>query len=147
MKRILIATDGSTEAGYALEQGLTLADDVGGDAIVVYVRPSPTSLLGAPYYQDVITEEARHAEAVIAEAKVHGARYDAAVDYEVIEGDAVEAVIDLARARDVDLIVVGSRGLGVIKGLLLGSVSSGILHRADRPVLVTRTPSGVAAAA
>ena len=44
----------------------------------------------------------------------------------------------LARSRNVDLIVVGSRGLGPAKGALLGSVSSEIVQKADRPVLVAR---------
>ena len=57
---------------------------------------------------------------------------------ELLEGSPVEAVLELARSRNVDLIVVGSRGLGAVKGSLLGSVSSAIVHHADRPVLVAR---------
>jgi len=38
-----------------------------------------------------------------------------------------------------DMVVVGSRGLGAIKGALLGSVSSAVVHHADRPVLVARS--------
>jgi nucleotide-binding universal stress UspA family protein len=140
MKRILIATDGSNGAGHALEQGLELASQVGADVVVVYARPSPTSFLGAPYYQDVITEEAQHARGVITDAKLYATRYDVEVDYEVIEGDPVEAILSIARSRDVDLIVVGSRGLGAVTSLVVGSVSNAILHQADRPVLVAKAP-------
>ena len=49
---------------------------------------------------------------------------------------AIAQAIDLARARDVDVIVVGSRGLGTLAGALLGSVSRDVAHHADRPVLV-----------
>jgi nucleotide-binding universal stress UspA family protein len=65
MKRIVIATDGSDGARQALEQGFALASDAGADVSVVYVRRSPNSFMGAPYYQDVITEEARHAKSVM----------------------------------------------------------------------------------
>lgn len=147
MKRILIATDGSNDAGHALEEGLSLAADLKAEALVVYVRQSPAPLLGAPYYQDVITEEAQHARGVITDAKLHASRYDVRVDYEVIEGDEVEAILALARSRDADLIVVGSRGLGAVKSLVLGSVSNAILHRADRAVLVAKTPASASAAA
>jgi len=55
---------------------------------------------------------------------------------EVLEGDPAGRILELARLRDVDLIVVGSRGLGPIAGALVGSVSREVVHRADRPVLV-----------
>lgn len=136
MKRILIATDGSDGAGLALEEGLSLAAELDAEAFVVYVREAPTSFLGAPYYEDVI-----------AAAELQAARYDLDIYFEVIEGDRVEAILALARSRDVDLIVVGSRGLGAVKGIFLGSVSSALLHRADRPVLVAKARVHAVAAA
>jgi nucleotide-binding universal stress UspA family protein len=60
---------------------------------------------------------------------------------EILEGSAAERVVELARDRNAPLIVVGSRGLGAAAGALLGSVSSAIIHRADRPVLVVPRPS------
>lgn len=144
MNRILIATDGSRGAGHALEEGFALASDVGAEALVVFVRPSPTSFLGAPYYQDVVEEHARHARGVICDAKLRATRYDVEADYEVIEGDPVEGILELARYRDVDLVVVGSRGLGAVKSLVLGSVSKAILQEADRPVLVAKDRARVA---
>lgn len=138
MKRILIATDGSDGAGLALEDGLSLAAELDAEVFVVYVRETPISVPGSSYYEDVNTEEARHAWSVITAAELHAARYDLDVYFEVIEGDRVEAILALARSRDVDLIVVGSRGLGAVKGIVLGSVSSALVHRADRPVLVAK---------
>ena len=147
MKRILIATDGSSGSGVALEQGLSLAADLGAAATVAYVKQPPSALLGEPFYQDTITEEADHARGVITDAKLRATRYDVRVDYEVVEGDPVNAILAFARARDADIIVVGSRGLGAMRGLVLGSVSSAILHQADRPVLVAKTRRSIAAAA
>jgi nucleotide-binding universal stress UspA family protein len=63
-------------------------------------------------------------------------------DAEVLEGNAPDRVVELAQARNAPLIVVGSRGLGAVAGALLGSVSSAIIHRADRPVLVVPGTAG-----
>lgn len=145
MKRIVIATDGSTGAGHALEQGYELGAELGADVSVVYVRHAPAGFLGAPYYQDVITDEAQHARGVIADAKLYATHYDVDPHYEVLEGDPAEAILDFAQARDADLIVIGSRGLGRVTGALLGSVSREIVQRSDRPVFVAKARAAVAA--
>ena len=49
----------------------------------------------------------------------------------VFSGDPVEEIIQFAKNNDIDMIVIGSRGLGQIKGLLLGSVSSKVCHLAE----------------
>ena len=108
MNSIVIATDGSSGARDALEQGYELAAQLEADVSVVYVRHAPAPFLGAPYYQDVLTDEAEHARGVIAEAKLCATRYAVDPDYEVLEGDPAEAVVAFAQARDADLIVVGS---------------------------------------
>jgi len=60
----------------------------------------------------------------------------------VNRGDDIAAVI-LAEAGDLDadVIVLGTRGLGGVKSLMLGSVSHAVLHHADRAVLVIPSPS------
>ena len=59
----------------------------------------------------------------------------------VVTGEPVDEIVAYANAIDADLIVVGSRGLGAVKSVLLGSVSTGVLHEAGRPVLVVRGSS------
>lgn len=56
----------------------------------------------------------------------------------VVEGDPAERIIDYAKEHDVDIIVIGSRGLGTFKGLLLGSVSNKVSHKADRTCVIVR---------
>lgn len=146
MNRILIASDGSECAAQALEDGYSIAAATGASVTVLYVRRTPSAYLGAPYYQDFLTDESRHAHVVIEDAERRAADYDVEIDYEVVEGDAVDEILNLARSRDVDMIVVGSRGLGSISSLMLGSVSTAVLYQSDRPVLVAKTPVSAAAA-
>jgi nucleotide-binding universal stress UspA family protein len=48
-----------------------------------------------------------------------------------------QGILDYAEANDVDLIVMGNRGMGKLRGAL-GSVSYGVLHRSDVPVLIMK---------
>jgi len=54
------------------------------------------------------------------------------------EGKVVEEILNTIKEREIDLVVMGSRGQNMIKKLLLGSVSSGVVKAAICPVLLTR---------
>ena len=136
MEQILVATDGSENSRHALDDAVELAAGAGAELTVVYVRHAELPMLGEPVYQRSLSADLRQAnEAVaIATGVAHSAGVEA--EGEVLEGDPAKRIVELARLRDVDLIVVGSRGLGAVAGTLLGSVSRDVLHHADRPVLV-----------
>lgn len=63
------------------------------------------------------------------------------VDRVVVRGRAATAIIDVARERDADLIVTGSRGHGPLRSMLLGSVANEVVNDAPCAVLVARRPS------
>jgi nucleotide-binding universal stress UspA family protein len=54
----------------------------------------------------------------------------------VVEDDPVTAMVDAAQAEGADLVVVGTRGLGGVKGLVLGSVATKLPHRCPVPVTI-----------
>jgi nucleotide-binding universal stress UspA family protein len=61
------------------------------------------------------------------------------IDTLAVEGDPVDALVDLVQKRKVDLLVVGNRGLNSLAGRLLGSVPANISHRAACDVLIVHT--------
>ena len=136
---VIIATDGSESAEQAVVAGARVARTLGTKAVLVYVRPS-IGPLGEPYYQEKLTEQMAYARAALDRAQTLVRQEGCEADAEILEGTPAEQIVELARARNAPLIVVGSRGLGAVAGALLGSVSSAIIHRADRPVLVVPSP-------
>jgi nucleotide-binding universal stress UspA family protein len=60
----------------------------------------------------------------------------------LVHGPTVEIILKEAADLDVDIIIVGSHGRGAMFQLLVGSVSEGVLHKSQRPVLVIPTHKG-----
>jgi nucleotide-binding universal stress UspA family protein len=62
------------------------------------------------------------------------------ISSEIIQGSPAQVIVDEAEHWGADLIIMGSRGLGVWNRLLLGSVSNAVVHHAKCSVEVVRTP-------
>ena len=61
-----------------------------------------------------------------------------AINAVMLEGDTAQGIVDYARKGGFDMIVMGSRGLGTLKDIVLGGVSSKVMQRAKCPVLIVK---------
>ncbi len=146
MKNILIAVDGSSPSTEALEFGLELAADEGARAIVVHVIHSIDSVPAAGFGTSpgaIVHEVAEGDRAPLEEAAELAAARAVDVETKLLRGATVAEIVGYADARDVDLIVIGSRGHGALTTTLLGSVSLGVLRHTTRPVLIVRASAPV----
>jgi nucleotide-binding universal stress UspA family protein len=134
MAAIVVGYDGSACGEAALDAALTLGPPLG-DEITVVFGYAPPGIWGG--------EIADHEEAIeeLGERVLGGARRQAAergvkVAEELVPKRGVEALIEVADAREARMIVVGSFGESALKGIILGSTTNKLLHLTDRPVLV-----------
>jgi nucleotide-binding universal stress UspA family protein len=135
---IVIGVDDSPAGKHALQLGLHEASIRGTRVRVVHAwMPSANVPMTGPGMVAPIDTEALETaaetllRAVVEKVAGEGADQIARV---VVEAPAGEAIIQ--EAHDAELIVVGRRGRGAVKSIVLGSVSSYVVHHATCPVLV-----------
>jgi nucleotide-binding universal stress UspA family protein len=136
LRKILLATDGSEDATLATRITTDLSGRTGAELHVAHAWHSVPSTRFESFIRTRLKQEARQlASEQVERIKAQGGDVTEA---HIREGPAVDEILDLAEEIDADLIAVGSRGLGPMKRLALGSVSEGIVHHSSRPVLVAR---------
>jgi nucleotide-binding universal stress UspA family protein len=139
-KSILLATDGSEDASLAGRAAVDLTTRTGSELHVLHVwRSVPTTRFEAFVRAQLELEARKLLDEQTARVQESGARVAGA---HFMEGSAVDGVLDLAGEIGADLIVMGSRGRGPVRRLVLGSVSEGVVHHARCPVLVLRGGGG-----
>lgn len=141
--RILLATDGSEDAALAARAAADLSERAGSELHIVHVLPRFPRYaypgVTPQIYSRVLDETLREAHDLLEEqARGIEARGARVTETHTRRGPTTDEILDLAEELGADLIVVGSRGLGPVRGLVLGSVSGGIVHGATCPVLVLR---------
>jgi nucleotide-binding universal stress UspA family protein len=72
------------------------------------------------------------------EQRIKSANVQVKVKKIVVEGHAVEEIVRVANQENIDLIVIGARGVSHMREMLLGSVTDGVMHHVRCPVLVIK---------
>jgi nucleotide-binding universal stress UspA family protein len=133
VERILTAVDGSKHADKALEYAVQLAKNYSANLALVHVEEDKLIRIGGPQVVDCLGTVG---ECILKDAltKVQGISFDKMLEY----GSPAEVIIKVAKKADVDIIVIGSRGLSSVRRFLLGSVSDDISLHARSSVLIVR---------
>jgi len=139
MTKILIAIDGSKSSLKALDYVVKRkrqGEDI--QAHIVNVQPAIAPrgrLVTRSMIDDYQTQES---EKVFGQSQVKAKKNYLEADAYSQFGDPTECIVEFARKTKCDEIVIGSRGLGGVKGLLLGSVASKVVQTSPVPVVVVK---------
>lgn len=138
-ERILVAVDGSEHALHAVRKAADLARTMNSKEIRLIIVHNPIPpYLGEPDMQVIITARKGEAEKILKDALAEVGQVPCEIHSGIFEGEPAEAIIEVAKNRNSDLIVMGSRGLGRLAGLVLGSTSQKVVSHAPCPVLIVR---------
>jgi len=138
-KNILVAVDGSVHGLKAAQVAGELARSMTAERLWVVAAYDPVpDYIGQPFQSEAIAARMLQAEQVLVAAQAEIGQVPGQLVKEVLEGPPAEAILAVAEARAVDLIVMGTRGLGRLANLLVGSQSQKVLTQAACPVLLVR---------
>ena len=136
--KILVPIDGSPNSNKGLQYAIDIAKKHDASITLIHVVERPVYAYYHPIVipEDVFTHLKEEGGELLSTRKEEVAKMGLKVDTLLVVGEPSEQI--LKAAEDHDLIVIGSRGLGTAKSLLLGSISSKIAHHARKPVLIVR---------
>lgn len=148
-RNILVPIDGSENAARALAEAIDLATAEHAALTILcawerftwYAATIPTTAIDI----DTVDAEAQAEAARIVEEARARVPAPLAVGTRVVCRHPADAILDEIRTGRHDLVVMGSRGLGGVRSVLLGSVSQNVLHHSTIPVLIVRMPPESAA--
>lgn len=143
---IAVGVDGSQQSHVAVRWAASEAQRSGTPVTLVnVVTPTVVSWPAMPLKETIAECEVQNAEDLLSHARqillgCFGPGTTPEVRTEVLFGGAVSALVDAS--KDAEMVVAGSRGLGAVGRVLLGSVSAGLIHHAHCPVALVHSRDG-----
>jgi nucleotide-binding universal stress UspA family protein len=147
-QRILVPVDGSDTAKRGLEEAIKVAKALGSELRLVHIVDDSalalnpeTGIAAAPLVEDFAEGGKQILETARLLTDAQGVTVDAVL-HENFTGRVADLIVDEARKWGADLIVMGTHARSGIKHAVLGSDAEAVLHGADVPVLLVRSPNG-----
>ena len=146
IKKILVATDASAASNRAVSMAAHMAACHEADLLILHVirdMQLPALMKKAPELEEFANTREnilrQVAETILQEAEVRAKKEGAKkIQTAIGSGDPASSVIGFAKRRKIDTIVVGTRGLGKFKEILMGSVSRKIANNAEANCFIIR---------
>lgn len=141
-ERILVPIDGSNSSNRAIDKAIQLGKEFGSEIYVLSVTPeinmmrftASTSQYDATVNQEVINVTM----GILDDAKEKFADYPYPHYSNYVVGDAAREILNFAKDQEINLIVMGNRGMGAFSRTILGSVSNKVVNSSPISVLVVK---------
>ena len=142
-KRILIPIDGSKASEKSIQAARELGEKFQSDLIVLTVIPEVSIFeqypSNFPYSMEVSKANQERADFILEDVEKSLKDYPYGLETLYTTGSASQEIEEVAMEKEVDLIVMGNRGLGAFSRTLLGSVSSKVLNQSKVSVLAVKS--------
>ena len=135
LKTIVVGYDDGEPSRRALDRAADIAEAFGASLVITSVTPTMPGAGRSAGPTDPVDSFEKHKDELKA-ARDHLADRKVDVRFQAAVGEPADTIVDLAESEDADLIVVGTREVGVVQRLLGQSVSAAVARHAHRDVLI-----------
>lgn len=137
MKNILVPVDGSDSSHRAIEWAVELAESCEAKLFFLYVANINQLAINAGLTTAILDSVMKAGEDILKRA-AEQVPEDIEVESFTETGSPSIVILDFEEDHPIDLVVMGSRGLGMMKSMLLGSVSQYVVEQSRCPVMVVK---------
>ncbi|MGE5125283.1 MAG: universal stress protein [Betaproteobacteria bacterium] len=145
LKKVLLPTDFSDSARHALRYGMSFAKEYGAELVLLHVVENLTVGYASDLFPvpmaEVFQEISGYAKTELAKLGEEARSRGLTVREEVVQGKPSAEIIRFASENEVDMIVLGTHGKGMLDQALFGSTTERVVRRSPCPVLTVR-PAG-----
>ena len=138
LQKIIVPVDGSEHAMNAARYSINLVNKFDCEVLLIHCHKAFPSYLGEPYFQKVVDKTLSEANKLLEPYRELLIQTNIRFQILLFEEPAGKVIPEIAKTEKADLILIGSRGKTDLEGLVIGSVTHQVLHRAPCPVLVVR---------
>jgi len=138
--KTLVPVDGSDISYRALDTALFLSERLGSKITAIHVMEQvPTVYIQSQKLLDELLEAHKNeSQKILDKCSSIATQKGIVINTTLLEGNPASTILEFSQREKYEVIIIGSRGMGHFKELVLGSVSSKILHHSLCPVLLIR---------
>ncbi len=140
LSKILVPVDGSENSLRALDHAIYLAEKTGANITAMNVIENPPTVYveSQKLLNNLLANFRAESAKILDKCKQIAEKSDVKIETVIGEGDAASNIVGYAQKGDFDTIIIGRRGLGRFKEMVLGSISNKVLHHAKCTVMIVK---------
>jgi nucleotide-binding universal stress UspA family protein len=137
---ILVPVDGSDNSYRALDAALVLSEKLGSNITVIHVMEEiPITHIGSEkLLKELLEAYKKENQDILSKCSEIASQKGLTINTFLLQGNPASVILDFSKKEKFDIVIMGSRGLAKFKELILGSVSSKIVHHSPCAVLLIR---------
>lgn len=138
--KILVPVDGSDNSYKALEAALILSEKLGSNISVVNVMEQVpiTHIESEKLLSELLEAHKKENQEILSKCSEIAHQKGITIKSVLLQGNPAPVILDYSKKENFDLVIMGSRGMGKFKELILGSVSSKIVHHSPCAIMIIR---------
>jgi nucleotide-binding universal stress UspA family protein len=138
--KILVPVDGSDNSYRALDAALFLSEKLGSNITVIHVMEDVPVLYieSQKLLSELLENYKKEKQDILSKCSEIATKKGETIKAVLLQGNPASIILDFSKKEKYDIVIMGSRGMRKFKEIILGSVSSKIVHHSSCPVMLIR---------